>query len=371
MSILNYTLRLTALEPLFIGSGEQLDKSEYIFNPTSNKFYVMDKTKMFNGLNRRGLIDRFTRAIMTTRNFSLYNFCRENNIPNDEYIEWAKYSYIIPEGANFRNTPIHTIIKDSYGLPYVPGSSVKGALRNAVLNSVLLNSNNEYNDFANRAENEPFSKRNRYLSRVAEELDIRAFHTRNRPNTKPKDAVNSIFAGLRIGDSKPLDLNDIVLCPKLDRRPNGSYNEINIHRECLAPDTVVELPVEIDTSIFPYDAERLCKCIHDMYNMEVNRFLSKFSGFQKEDDIVLYLGGGSGFLSKTAVYSLYKDDKKALNFASKILDNVDSIKKDGSKVGNHLKDPQRYGVSPHMWKRTVCGDYEGDFGLCQVEFEQI
>ena len=384
--ILNYTLKLTVLGPLFIGSGETLDKCDYVFygrdKNSRGTVSVIDFEKMTADPKGRdiseALMERF--RLDGSENVILSEFFEKYKpkIEYKDYKPWIKYSYDTQPGDRVKNQ-IATIIKDSYGLPYVPGSSVKGALRNAVLNSVLLNSN-EYGKIADSVAKERFDPRHskQYLSDAANEIDIKAFHTRKRPDTDPKDMVNSIFSGLRIGDSKPIPIKQLTLCKKIDVFPKGASKsscELPIYRECIKPETVIEFPVEIDTEIFKLkidsgeiklDAQAICKCIRDMYDMEAKRFYYKFPDFEKEKGTVLYIGGGSGFLSKTAVYSLYKDPKKALDVASVILDNVDS-KMFGVKIGKHLNDPRKYGVSPHTWK---CTDYDGceyDFGLCEVE----
>ena len=376
--ILNYTLRLTVLGPLFIGRGEQLQKSEYIFDRKVNKLYVMDKLKMFEALNRKKLVNKFTDSIMDASAgkyaFDLFSFCRDNGIMTQEFSKWARYSFDMPKNSDLRRTQIMTFVKDAYECPYVPGSSVKGALRNAVLNSELISSDN-YMDIAQRVSRAEFRKRNNYLSREASEIDIRAFHTLNRLKERPNNAVNSIFSGLRIGDSKPLGLNCLTLCQKVDILPDGTERKLPLQRECLAPGTVIELPVEIDTSVFPYTAEELCRCIEKMYGNENKVFLSKFPKAPVPNGSLIYVGGGSGFVSKTAVYSLYKNPSEALDRAAEILDKTDSMlrKNDGSKVkvGNHLRDPKRYHVSPHMRKQTVYNGKRYDFGLCRAEFEII
>lgn len=374
--ILNYTLTLTALGPLFVGSGTKLDKCEYVFDEDNNKVSVMDPQKMFTGLSERDLLDTFTDQIMRFGvRFDLKYFFEKNKINDEDYMQWVKYGLDVPPGSSIRNQ-ISTIIKDPYG-PYVPGSSIKGAVRNAILNSVLLNSD-KYGDIADKAETESFNYIGSYLSSESNDLDVRTFHTLNRlrnykdqkdDHQKIKNAVNSIFSGLRISDSKPIELEQLTLCRKIDIYPTGADNtdnKISLYRECFKPGTVIECSVEIDTAIFRYDAQAICKCIQEMYNMQRERFLSKFpAAFPTVDsnkETLLYLGGGSGFVSKTAVYSLYDNENRRINAAAKILDNV-------APKGRHRYNARRYRVAPHMRKCTLYDKQRYDFGLCKVNFE--
>ncbi len=373
--IKNYTLRLTVLGALFVGSGERIAKSEYIADREAGKIFVMDEHKLLNGLQERRLFTAYTNAVMAAQSgkysFDLFTFCRDNSIPRNVYSGWAKYAISISRSDDLRKADIYSCVKDPYGLPYIPGSSIKGALRNAVLNAVIMRQRDRFSDIAQQTESETFIKRAAYLKRQSGIVDERAFHTLNKDtDIKRSNAVNSIFKGLRVGDSKPLSLNDIALCRKIDVLPDNSENKLNLYRECIKPKTVVECPVEIDAGIFPYSTDELIKMIREMYEMEDRMFLSKMPEAEPETGTLLYVGGGSGFISKTALYALYSDRNRAVNAAARVLDNVDSKNK-GKKVGDHLNDPRKYGVSPHTIKYTRYNGYDYEFGLCRIDFQPM
>lgn len=43
----NYTIELTTLAPVFIGSGEQLGKKEYIYNKYEKKAWIFDRKTLY------------------------------------------------------------------------------------------------------------------------------------------------------------------------------------------------------------------------------------------------------------------------------------------------------------------------------------
>ena len=362
------------LGPLFIGSGEKIEKAEYVYDRVSKRIYVMDSEKMFNGLQKRKLLNKFQDSVMNAeRGVNLYNFIRDNNIQLSEYGQWARYSYEIDPHSDMKATQIMACTKDAYNMPYVPGSSLKGAIRNCILNAMLLQTN-RFEATASAVETEMFEKRNKYLSAHAKRLDTELFHTLDCDEKNKSNAVNSIFKGLRVSDSKPLPIEKIVLCQKIDLLPDGKRRPLNVQRECIAPGTVIEFDIEIDKEIFPFDGKDICNFIKMMYNNERSCFLSAFPNVQTEKGDLLYLGGGTGYVSKTAVYSLFKEKKRAVKTAGKILDNVDSMVKKGGrrvKVGNHLEDLRKYNVSPHMRKCTLYKGKLHDFGLCKIDFQPI
>ena len=371
---MNYKCRLEVLGPLFVGSGEKIEKAEYIHDRTSNRIYVMDSVKMFNGLQKRKLLNKFQDSVMNAeRGVNLYNFIRDNNIQSSEYSKWARYSYEVDSSIDLRQTQIMACMKDAYNMPYIPGSSLKGAIRNCILNAMLLQTN-RFESTAVAVETEEYDRRNIYLSKIAKKLDADLFHTLERDEKNRNNAVNSIFQGLRVSDSKPLPIDKIVLCQKIDVLPDGKRNPLNVQRECIAPGTVIEFDIEIDTNFFPFDGEDICNFIKAMYDNERKCFLSAFPNVQTENGNLLYLGGGTGYVSKTAVYSLFKEKIRAVKNAGKILDKVDStVKKRGRtvKVGNHLEDLKTYKVSPHTRKCTLYKKKLYDFGLCRLDFQPM
>lgn len=370
--ILNYKLTLEVLGPLFIGSGEEIKKAEYVHSIKDNKIYVMNPLKMFNGLKELNLLKEYEKAIIKEpRAFNLYNFIKDYNIKLSDYKKWAAYSYDVDPKSNFSKTHIMSFVKDAYYMPYIPGSSLKGAIKNAFLNAYLTRTD-KFEDLAQSVKNADFKGRNNYMKAEENNIKVRALHSAKRKNEKKediKDIANDIFYGIRISDSEPIGLENIVICQKQDILPNGKIIKHNeVQRECLKPGTKVTFEVTIDTKIFKYDGEKLCKIIKLMYNNINKVFLSSFNvNVKPESGNLIYVGGGVGFLSKTVIYSLFKNKNEAVNVASVILDNTDAK----GKPGKHKEDPKKYGISPHTRK---CTTYDGrlyDFGLCRIDFQPM
>lgn len=269
-------------------------------------------------------------------------------------------------------------MKDAYSKPYVPGSSLKGAIRTCILNALLLDVKNE--NFATETEDAlKIHEKNgkAYLSRNASEMETSIFNTLKRKGTKSSDAVNSIFQGLTISDSEPLDTDCLILCPKIDILPTESHkrNQLkNVVRECIKPGTKITFYVHIDSKFFPYDDKQILQFILQNYLNIEEKYLSSFpSTINSNDEYKIYLGGGSGFVTKTCVYSLFDERDRAVKNAGEILDSVYSMKcgENRTKMGNHLHDFNKYGVAPHTRKSTIIDGKTYDFGLCNICFEPI
>lgn len=371
-------ISLETVGPLFVGSGEKYKKSEYILDSYGNMCYIMDTLKMFGGLKKMNLLNEYEKWVLSEpKNVNLFNFVKDNNIRSADYSKWAKYSFPVINAAALRNADILPLVKDAYNMPYIPGSSLKGAIRNAILNSELLGSS-DMEDIADRAERSvgqfDFRRKKAYLARESDEIDTRLFHTLGRVDEKGRDvkasnAVNSVFQGIRISDSKPLQQDSVGLYQKIDVLPDGTTKKLPILRECIKPGVCIEFTAEIDPDIFPYSPNDIIRCINEMYSNEQEKFLKAFPQMPKYSGSMIYVGGGSGFITKTAVYSLFKEKKRAVKNAAVILDNTDSKNKNG-KVGKHLEDTGKYGVSPHMRKITVSNGTKYEFGLCRISFSE-
>ncbi|MGN1317648.1 MAG: type III-A CRISPR-associated RAMP protein Csm5 [Lachnospirales bacterium] len=368
-NILIYNISLEVTGPIHIGSGVKLERTDYIKN--KNTIYVLNPIKLFDGLKSLNLLHTFENDILGQSKGDMTAFVKKNNIAYEDYIKWSDYNYKITDDIK-NNTQILTCIKDAYNLPYIPGSSLKGCIRNAVLNSRFMASD-KFKDLELSVERglKEEKSRKQYLKRESKKADS-IFYTYNTKSNVNPDISNDIFKGLRISDSKPLKQEDIILCQKIDVSTDGRKRKLPVFRECIKPGTIIDFTLEIDKSIFTLDIDKLILSIKAFYINQKKCFLSKYPQIatDKLKGNLIYLGGGAGFVSKTAVYSLFKDKQKGLKAVSIILDKVDSTNK-GKKVGKHLLDPTKYGVSPHTRKCTQYNNTLYDFGLCKIDFKPI
>lgn len=139
----NYKLTLRTEGPVFVGNGQSIGKKEYIFDPVSNRVYVPDMAKMFREFQKRGLMDAYQDYLLNDyRDFA--QWLRNNRlllprqIPSGVAYSVDSADAVIEERGKQQNRDILTFIKDPYGCPYVPGSSVKGMLRMVLLSAMLL-----------------------------------------------------------------------------------------------------------------------------------------------------------------------------------------------------------------------------------------
>ena len=86
----NYTIELATLAPVFIGSGEQLGKKEYIYDKYEKKVWIFDRKTLYKHILEENLSDAYESYILG-KNGDLYVWMKKNNISKSKYSTWAKY----------------------------------------------------------------------------------------------------------------------------------------------------------------------------------------------------------------------------------------------------------------------------------------
>lgn len=126
-------IQLTTATPLHIGNGRSLSPyTDYVVGD-DGKVYLIDSQKLNEKLAVVGdeAIDEFVIQIMGSQRsrevYSLKTFLEKYKI---DYRQIAKFTW--ETNASIRNLAIQETIK-SVSKPYVPGSSIKGAIRTALL----------------------------------------------------------------------------------------------------------------------------------------------------------------------------------------------------------------------------------------------
>lgn len=281
-----YKLTLTTLSPVHIGSGDTYTRLDYAYDSEHEKVYIMDPYKLFCGLQKHKCLERLQKSLDKDTDITMTKYLKDCGISPLEYRDWAAYSYdisnidmnskrITPKKSNMN---IASFVKDAYGLPYLPGSSLKGAIRTAFAYGEICKDTNKWNNIRSMIESEvPKSPKNKsYLRKPESELQNRLFYTLQRDVDNRKNAVNDFFSGIRIGDSKPLSLEKITLCQKIDVHWKGRKNKINVLREALKPATIATFDLEIDTDCVKTPVNEILADINKMYDKYTDAFKIKF-----------------------------------------------------------------------------------------------
>ena len=355
-----YQIELTVKGPVFIGSGQRIEKKEYIFL-TPDTLGVIDAGKLFHLAKRRGLEQKLEKFMVTDTKRDLKQWAIEHGVPLGEMQDCMKYVMNAGDMEEEENNRlIMECCVDPYGKPYVPGSSVKGMLRTILLCSDILRDRARFRGIGQSMERELEEEgvKRSVLQKTTRAIETEVFHTLDRSPNRG-NAVNDRMAGIRVSDSEPLDWKDVILCQKWERHVDGTVKTLPILCECIKPGTKIRCSLTIDKGMCELSESDIMERISLYYEMYYSTFQSKFAGEQKSSENTVFLGGGSGFASKTLIYSLF-GNRKGVDITTKI------FKRTGVPgVHKHFED-MGLGASPHILKCTRYQGKEYHMGECEA-----
>ena len=195
-----YNLELKVQGPVFVGNGEEIQKKEYVFLNGRHALGVVDIEKLYQLARKKGLASDMERFMVRDTRTTLRQWADDHRIKPDELKACMKY--IVDAGdmqQEKKPMQIMACMKDPYGNPYIPGSSVKGMLRTILLGAELIRHPEQYRHLAENMKDDLYNsndKKNNVLKRNISDIENQVFCTLNRPKSKPQDAVNDWMSGV-------------------------------------------------------------------------------------------------------------------------------------------------------------------------------
>ncbi len=154
-NIIRNKMKLEVLTPLHIGGADyksKLDKKEYIFDKDKKTLTLIDNEKFIAFLIKKNLFEKYiayiennvnAKVMVQNRNINLLNFLKANNIDKD--IQDFRKKAPIKLDMNIENmNDIKLMLRDVQGKPYIPGTSIKGALINLLLVDYIIKNREKF-----------------------------------------------------------------------------------------------------------------------------------------------------------------------------------------------------------------------------------
>lgn len=355
----NYEFTLTVKGPVHIGNGKTLSKVDYFFY--KDRICFPNLHKMFTYINQMHLTSDYE-SFMYSANNNLTYWLNDKRIISAVAEKCIDYSISLVGSSASKPRNLSTFVKDPYGNPYIPGSSLKGLIRTLLLAKEIVDNSDNYAEIESdirRDIRNPRAIKNNMLNKESSTLEEIAFYKLNCSDNR-KNAVNDVFKGLIVSDSQPLSTNDLIVTEKIDYNVVGNEKPLPLYRESLVPNTQVKFNVTIDTSIFNYTIDDILQAVKLFAADYYTYFSSNFRGIKKPTSNTVWLGGGAGYVSKTIMYNLFGDD--AYNIVSSVL-NVTQ------KHHDHGADKDK-GVSPVTVKLTKYNNTLCHYGECTLSITE-
>ncbi len=391
----HYEVQLRVLTPTFIGMGKSVTRSEYLWDYEKKQILMPDLQGLLDLLLNFNIEGEYSKFISkSNQTEGLMQFLLDHYVPIKRIRSIATYALsmdTLPVGKK-RKADFWLFMKGHDGLPYIPGSSLKGAIRTAIL-SAAMNGRKDMERHREAYEEclEGYEKcidykaKKRYnlekkLHKTSVQLETELLNTLGIEGKKVyKEAlVNDCLRGIQISDSRPISLDSLILCSRHDVPTKNSKNQLKdeqslFYRECLKPDTIVRFVLTLDNAMLQtagLNVEAILKALNHFAEIYETEFESHFPKIirkrdeRRDNEALLLLGGGVGFVSKTLVYPLMDDHKRAVRNVSRFM--VAQYPKEH----RHDKD-QSLNISPHMAKRVYFNGQLEQMGRCAVQFVPI
>lgn len=368
---------LTCLTPVHIGNGEIYNKAQYILSEDKCRIFILNDLKWLNFLKDRNLLSRYKQNILDNQ-FNLTSWAGMQNIKNNEVEKLC--SFTIAMGVD-KDNPLNDIAKfvqHTNGRVYIPGSSIKGAIRTAILNHCLNRKNTDRtkDKIMDQARNSRFYKKE--LGRIGDALESEILSDRDLyPQAPPKDTmVRSIMKGIRVGDAEVLGNYETQLFLKYDASYSSRLHGLTQHslpiwRECLPVGTQVQFDITVDKVFLKSIGIQSVEDILEITFNETQKILNRENDFlgakayrnASEKDCNLLLGGGVGFNSKTIISTVIKDDTVSARLTNDILN--ESFRNRNKRI----KTNQRLAPATLKVVQTASNQFV-EMGLCKLEVEE-
>lgn len=263
-----YQLTLLTLAPVFIGSGITYSSKEYIYE--NNKYYFPQMEKLYKYITQRHVDATFEKFLMNKR-----NHLRLIDFLNDQRITERKFGgFVIDVDKELIENPaklneIIGFMKDGLGNAYIPGSSLKGALRTLIENQMNITSIKE----------------------------------------------NEFWNNVQVGDSEIINNDNFMISQKWDLSYKKDVpHKLPLSRESIKPLKKVRFKIRVTSEqaidIFDHLAELADKNYQEYFKWFLNDFDNKYIQNNPGHNYhPIYIGAGSGLWTK--VNLLKKEEVKA------------------------------------------------------------
>jgi len=405
-----YKVYIETVGPIHIGSGCITHAKHYFYHKETNKIYVIDEKKLYHFLKESSHLEQYERYCyhqsMETDALAFDGFLVEAGISFRELEHCISYSMNaqdinLKESGHTTGLEIKTFLKDAYEKPYVPASSLRGVIRSALLCRELIGEREESeainkirNKWNKEFDSEEFENELEEMNVFAKEIGLSfSDNVDGKEEKNWSKMIDRYMSAVSISDSKPLSKNKLILCQKVDMLygTKAKRNNLNVIYESLKPGTKIEFELTINDSLlenYPevkkmVSVENILEALSIYYQNIQDVFVSKYTELnflnRKGNDkaTYLYLGGGTGYVSKSLTYPLlgYLDGVK---ITSRILHwkNLAHIKSASSLnqeniIGRHHHNSEDLVVSPHVLKCTKYHKKLLEMGLSRIMIEDM
>lgn len=362
---------LKVVTPINIADGIVLGAKDYLYDSRRQKVYFLNLHQWHMFIYKHMLLEKYESYLANFRDKqSLLEWLRMQGYDIDDVrtVITSEAQATVNLMDNERKKTLNDIsrhIQQPDGSLYVPGSSIKGVFRTAILYSLLQKRQDikvkywcyikQQVDIIEKLLEEerkprelqimPYSvikkKKNQAtkdIDKLIASLESELLHTLRLKDDKErnisnKNAVCSAMRGLQVSDTYASRNMQTAILQKVDggfdKFGKASPKKLPIFRECLLPEAELFFDVKIEKAVMNTIAinsvDDLLKATHSFFAAVTDLLQQAFGkeyqeAFQGVAAGNMFLGGNTGFLSKTLLAMLAPDKDTAKNTIKVLLD---------------------------------------------------
>lgn len=369
---------LKVVTPINISDGIVLGAKDYLYDSRRQKVFFLNLHQWHMFIYKHMLLEKYESYLANFRDKqSLLEWLQMQGYDIDDVrtVITSEAQATINLMDNEKKKTLNDInrhIQQPEGSLYVPGSSIKGVFRTAILYSLLQKRQDikvKYWRQIQEKISSNYFKPYRDFNKLISDLENEFLHTLRLVdgNIRSNNAVCSAMRGLQVSDTYASRNMQTAILQKVDggfdKFGKASPKKLPIFRECMLPKAELFFDVKIEKAVMSTiginTVDDLLKATHSFFAAVTDLLQQAFEkeyqeAFQGVAAGNMFLGGNTGFLSKTLLAMLAPDKDTAKNTIKVLLDK-------SFKTHKHLLRDKV--IAPRTLK---CTNYNGKLMLMGV-----
>ena len=369
---------LKVVTPINISDGIVLGAKDYLYDSRRQKVFFLNLHQWHMFIYKHMLLEKYESYLANFRDKqSLLEWLQMQGYDIDDVrtVITSEAQATVNLMDNEKKKTLNDInrhIQQPEGSLYVPGSSIKGVFRTAILYSLLQKRQDikvKYWRQIQEKISSNYFKPYRDFNKLISDLENEFLHTLRLVdgNIRSNNAVCSAMRGLQVSDTYASRNMQTAILQKVDggfdKFGKASPKKLPIFRECMLPKAELFFDVKIEKAVMSTiginTVDDLLKATHSFFAAVTDLLQQAFEkeyqeAFQGVAAGNMFLGGNTGFLSKTLLAMLAPDKDTAKNTIKVLLDK-------SFKTHKHLLRDKV--IAPRTLK---CTNYNGKLMLMGV-----
>lgn len=335
---------LKVVTPVNISDGIVLGAKDYLYDSRRQKVFFLNLHQWHMFIYKHMLLEKYESYLANFRDKqSLLEWLQMQGYDIDDVrtVITSEAQATVNLMDNEKKKTLNDInrhIQQPDGSLYVPGSSIKGVFRTAILYSLLQKRQDVKVKYWRQIQEKissnyfnPYKDFKKLMSDLENELlhTLRLLDVDNRGN----NAVRSAMRGLQVSDTYASRNMKTAILQKVDggfdKFGKASPKKLPIFRECMLPKAELFFDVKIEKAVMSTiginTVNDLLNATHSFFAAVTDLLQQAFEkeyqeAFQGVAAGNMFLGGNTGFLSKTLLAMLAPDKDTAKNTIKVLLD---------------------------------------------------